>query len=242
MQELHPLIDLNGFPIFSILVAVGLIFSSILYFYNSKMISDVKFKKDDAILYMGISYVFGIALSNVANWYIFPEYADFSMINKIKFAGFTFYFGLIGFISCLYILLLLAGYNSKIYINAIVPSVTLFHLFGRMGCLLAGCCFGKEGNYSIFSFSINRFPVIEFEIMFLLLLTFIFQKYIKQNRLVIYLFSYSVFRFAAEFQRGDNRGKLFTNTFSPSQEISIAIFVLSILLLVYIFLRRKSYS
>ncbi len=242
MIELHPSINIGTFPIFNLMIAIGLISSIVMYYFNSHNISDGKYKKEDIIIYLGLSFLIGIILSNIANWYIFPEYSSFPLFQKIKYAGFTFYFGLLGFIFSILLLMRFAGYEYNIYLNEIVPSITLFHFFGRIGCLLGGCCYGNLCELSLLSFHIHRFPVREFEILFLLILTILFQTVLKKNRLIIYLFLYSLFRFFIEYKRGDARGQLFSNILSPSQEISLIIIVILLMYLIYkiIFLKRNT--
>lgn len=231
-MELHPLIHFEIIPIFNIMVIVGLITAILLYIHNSKYIDDNKYKKEDVIIYFGLSFIIGIIISNTSNLILFPEYHYLPIIQRAGSIGYTFYFGLIGFIFSLYILLKLTKYNYTMYFNEIVPSITLFHMFGRIGCLLGGCCFGKTCNYLVFSIKIDRFPVREIEVLFLLLMTIVFQTIIKKNRFIIYLSMYSLLRFFIEYQRGDARGHLISNYFSPSQEISIIIFGIIIVSLI----------
>lgn len=229
MIELHPLIYFGTFPIFNFMIAIGLIFSNILYFYNSKKINENIHKKEDLLILLGISFLIGIILSNIITWFLYPNYQDLTLLEKIKSAGYTFYFGLIGFLVSVSILMKLFRYNYKVYINEITPCITLFHAIGRIGCLLGGCCYGKICNITLLSFTLERFPVRELEIIFLLLITIVFQAIIKNNRLLVYLITYPVVRFLLEYQRGDNRGQLFTDTLSPSQEISLTIIVVVVI-------------
>ncbi len=221
MHELHPLIDFGIFPIFNFMTGVGFIFSYFLLNHNFKNIIDSKVKKDDIIIYLGLSFLIGIGISNIINWFIFPELSGKSYLFRILNAGYTFYFGLIGFLLSICIFLKLFNYDIAVYMNEIVPSITLFHGIGRIGCLLGGCCYGDICNVNLFLMEIERFPTREFSIIFLFTLTIIFQKYIKERRLIIYLILYPLFRFLIEFKRGDDRGHLFTDIFSPSQEISL---------------------
>ncbi len=77
------------------------------------------------------------------------------------------------------------------------------------------------------------FPAREIEAGLLLFLTILFQTKIKHNRFLVYLTVYSTVRFFLEFGRGDNRGTLFTNSLSPSQEISLLL--IGLLLLTYLY-------
>ena len=158
---------------------------------------------------------------------------------KILNAGYTFYFGLIGFLLSLSLFLKLLNYNIDVYMNEIVPSITLFHGIGRIGCLLGGCCYGEICNINLYFDEIERFPTREISIIFLFMLTIIFQRYIKRRRLLIYLIIYPIFRFLIEFKRGDDRGHLFTEILSPSQEISLIIISLVIIVTIINYTKRK---
>lgn len=110
---------------------------------------------------------------------------------------------------------------------------------GRIGCFLAGCCYGvevPEGAGVVFRHPLSRTPlnvslcpVQLYESLFDLLL-FVTLRSMARSRLLrkngilflLYAFSYSVFRFAIEFLRGDAvRGIVFG--LSTSQWISIFI-------------------
>lgn len=108
--------------------------------------------------------------------------------------------------------------------------VAIGHGIGRIGCFLAGCCYGVHTGTSL---DVN-FPgigphlptqLIEMTFLFvlggvLLLLAF---KHITNYTAVIYLFGYSIFRFVIEFFRGDERGQL--AGLSPSQYWCILLFL-----------------
>jgi phosphatidylglycerol:prolipoprotein diacylglycerol transferase len=109
-------------------------------------------------------------------------------------------------------------------------AVCLGHAIGRLGCFLNGCCFGKETEkwYGILfpGHSHKVIPTQLIEMIFLLILAgiliyFAFRHDSKWT-LVVYLISYSIFRFLIEFVRGDERGQL--SFLSPSQWWSIVIF------------------
>jgi len=239
MTELHPLINFGKFPIFGIMVAIGFLSSATLYIYNSKKINDERYKKEDLIILLGISFLIGLATSNISNWFIYPEYQAFTLIEKIKFSGYTFYFGLIGFLISIVILLKLFKYRYSEYLNEIVPSITLFHAIGRTGCLLGGCCYGKICEITVFSLAIERFPVREIEILILISLTILFQIKIKKRRIYFYLTVYPIARFFIEYMRGDNRGYLFIEFLSPSQIISLIIIGIILTILFLEILKNK---
>lgn len=128
-----------------------------------------------------------------------------------------------------------------------IPGVTLFHAFGRVGCLLAGCCYGiptsspmgivyPEG--SLAPAGIPLFPAPVYEAIFLLILTAVLLLILKFSAadgkvFGIYLAAYALWRFIIEFYRGDPRGTVLG--LSTSQFISIFLLLGGLLLL----FRRK---
>ena len=110
---------------------------------------------------------------------------------------------------------------------------TIAHAFGRIGCFLAGCCYGKETD----SWIGVQFPHLHEKVIptqliesgFLFLLTGILLVLILvfnfKYTFIVYLGAYSVFRFIIEFFRGDPRGN-FLGIFSPSQVWSIFIWII----------------
>lgn len=163
----------------------------------------------------------------------------------------TFFGGLIGGVIAYLITyyLLNRKWNNDIKAILIVaPSaITLAHAFGRFGCFLAGCCYGKEtsSNLGIYfpNIATKVYPTQLYEMVFLLLLSaillFLTYKFNFKYTFVIYLVSYSIFRFLIEFIRGDDRGFSLWGL-SPSQIISIILFLISIPL--YFFLKRKVFK
>ncbi len=111
----------------------------------------------------------------------------------------------------------------------------LFHAFGRVGCFLAGCCYGKKLERTITILNgirLERIPIqlIEaiFEFLLFIILTVIRKKDDNVNILRIYLMSYSAFRFLDEFFRGDEIRGIFFGL-STAQWISLVIWAVYIL-------------
>ena len=151
-----------------------------------------------------------------------------NFINIVVQSGFVFYGGLIGVIIGVKILTVRDIKKREKYYYALAPVIPLFHMFGRIGCFMAGCCYGKiiENTVIVFGYEINRIPVqlIEaiYEFILFIILSFISKREIDKDLLKIYLISYSIFRFVIEFFRGDEiRGIWFA--LSTSQWISVFI-------------------
>lgn len=120
-----------------------------------------------------------------------------------------------------------------------VPCIALAHCLGRIGCFLAGCCYGKESSHGLYFESLGKtvIPTQLFEAIFLALLfvglAFLTLKVKKTDyNLIIYALCYSVWRFIIEFWRDDNRGA-FLGPLSPSQVQSIILFCVGIGLIIW---------
>ncbi len=141
------------------------------------------------------------------------------------------------------------------YADVILPSVALAQGFGRIGCFLAGCCYGKETESFLsvtFQDSVyapNHVELIPTQLYssgldflhFLLLLLIARNKKADGQVTACYLIFYSIGRFGIEFFRGDIiRGSV--GILSTSQFISIFTGTAGIVLLVLIMKKgvRKS--
>jgi phosphatidylglycerol:prolipoprotein diacylglycerol transferase len=126
------------------------------------------------------------------------------------------------------------------------------HFFGRLGCFMAGCCFGSPTNsilgvtFPIDSLPHNHYheiikihPTQLYESAFVLCLFVFFIKFKTKNQFYIYILTYSIFRFIVEFIRADDRGTVLNqNIFSPSQIISL----LTVILFTSIILTNKNFQ
>lgn len=172
---------------------------------------------------------------------------DFSYLRQLLQGGYVFYGGLGGGFLALFLGSRIHKIRLGEYLETCIPCIPIAHGFGRIGCHLAGCCYGIPydgiGNvvYHEPSFAptgIPLFPVQLVESMFnfalaLFLITWIWRKKTVYSGIYVYLLSYSFFRFIAEtFLRDDvERGQIFI--FSTSQWISIFILVGALLVLLH---------
>ena len=137
------------------------------------------------------------------------------------------------------------------YADLMLPSVALAQGFGRIGCFLAGCCYGVETSspfHLVFhnsEFAPNGVPLVPTELIssglnflnFAVLLLIARRKPRHGTVVVFYLLFYSVGRFIIEFFRGDLiRGAV--GPLSTSQFISIWVFAAALIILIG--MNRKS--
>lgn len=150
--------------------------------------------------------------------------------------GFVVYGGIFGGIAAGYVYCRIKKISFFSYLDQIVPSISLAQGFGRLGCLLAGCCYGTpyKGPLSIVFHTsqfapneISLFPaqIISsvFDFLLFIVLSVIAGKNRTQGRVTaFYLIFYSIGRFLVEFYRGDLiRGTV--GTLSTSQFISLFV-------------------
>jgi phosphatidylglycerol:prolipoprotein diacylglycerol transferase len=129
------------------------------------------------------------------------------------------------------------------------PSLALGHAFGRIGCFLAGCCYGQACTLpwavtftdprSLAPQGIPLHPIQLYSVLGLLalfaLLLFLRKKKTFQGELFwTYIFCYAVGRFFLEFLRGDDRGSVLGGILSTTQAISIPLAGISVAMLLYL--------
>lgn len=166
--------------------------------------------------------------------------------------GFVVYGGIIGgiiggFVYC-------RVYNIEFfkYFDLVMPSVALAQGFGRIGCFLAGCCYGlqMDSPFSIVfkesGLAPNGVPLLPTQLLssalnfihFFILIAFAKRAKAPGQVSSLYLICYSAGRFALEFLRGDlERGAV--GTLSTSQFISIFVFILGCALFAVNTIREK---
>jgi phosphatidylglycerol:prolipoprotein diacylglycerol transferase len=223
-----PSIDFDywGLPIYNIMAAVGLLCALLVLLRREKLfrIPAEDEEKINAAAIVGC--VLALVCANVANWFLFyPESFDRPLLERITSSGISFYYGMFGFLASFALILRLFKMDYRFWTNEIIPSLLIFHAFGRIGCSLAGCCYGKEltPSVNVLGISLRMFPAREMESFFLFAMFLVFQFKITRYRLQLYLLCYSVLRFALEFGRGDSRGVFLVRTLSPAQITSILV-------------------
>ncbi len=159
----------------------------------------------------------------------------FNVISTVL-GGMVFYGGLIGAIFAAFIYCKAAKVDFSLYADIFAPAIPLFHTFGRIGCVFAGCCYGIETEWGLhypethggIETTVTRLPLPLIEagcnLIIMAALLILRNKNLKKGSLMgIYFMSYAVVRFVDEFFRGDEiRGKLLF--LSTSQWISIFVF------------------
>ena len=142
--------------------------------------------------------------------------------------GFVFYGGIIG---GLIYFLLFWYFNQDIKLKNLgilsVP-ICISQGIGRLGCFLAGCCFGKD---STLPWAVHlRHPVQLYEALGLFILGYLLWKSRKNNLFAGYFIGYGVLRFSLEFLRGDEIRGITRVGLSYSQIVSIVLILTGLII------------
>lgn len=249
---MFPYINIFGknIPSYSLCVILGVISGIIVILFLSKEDKEMTicyyvFALLGALVGSKILYLL-INIPQIVN--DFSSMKALSVINKYLSGGFVFYGGLYGAVFGIWICGKMFKESSNNYINSVLPSLILFHAFGRVGCFMVGCCYGIPSQFGyIFTSSeiapngVRLFPTQLLEagyeaLLFLVFLFLISKKnlyFINKNpkKLVaLYFLLYSSFRFVLEFFRGDGERGIFYGL-STSQWISIVTFIFGIIIM-----------
>ncbi|MFQ6949287.1 MAG: prolipoprotein diacylglyceryl transferase [Blautia hansenii] len=128
------------------------------------------------------------------------------------------------------------------YFDLLAPSIAVAQGFGRIGCFLAGCCYGRPTEaflgvtFPEGSFAPAGVPLIPTQLISSagdFIITGILLVYSKHNKKagnvgILYMLLYGIGRFLVECLRSDDRGTV--GLLSTSQFISIGIILLAIIL------------
>jgi phosphatidylglycerol:prolipoprotein diacylglycerol transferase len=170
-------------------------------------------------------------------------------ILSIVRAGGVFFGGLIA--AFLVGLWLVRRYKLPVWTTAdlIAPGIALGHIVGRLGCLLAGCCYGKPTDLpwgitftdptaaanvgTPLNVALHPTQLYDAGAELVILAVLLFSE--RRGRpfpgrtFWLYMVLYGVARFIVEFFRGDERGMLMG--FSTSQVVSLCIVPIGLVML-----------
>ncbi|MBP5451202.1 MAG: prolipoprotein diacylglyceryl transferase [Treponema sp.] len=238
---MHPFIHILGkeIPMYSICIMTGMLVAGGVIALLSKKFS---VKRDDALY----SYIYAILvmvagakilyiLVNIPN---LPEMIEEVGFTGLMQGGFVVYGGILG----AFLGVAIYGWQFKLdpkpLYSVLIVGLPLAQAFGRIGCFMAGCCYGKVsfGRGCFYMHGAPRFPVqlmasgLDLLLFFILLASCMFKK-TRGYQLSLYMIGYGIVRFICELFRGDvERG--FVGPLSVSQWFSIVFFCVGIVLFV----------
>ncbi len=232
---------------YGMMIAIGIILAVVLAIVRSKRVG---LKPDEAINIAIIIVVFGFVGAKIL--YILENFREFleRPLSVIGSSGFVVYGGIvIGLFSVLVYCRWIRKISFLRYVDLYFPFVALGQGFGRIGCFLAGCCYGKETTawwgvvFPEGSFAPAGVPLIPTQLIsaigdFIICLVLLwFSRKAKKvgDVTALYMLLYGTGRFFIEFLRQNEQGGI--GPVTTAQLFSIVFWAVGIILLV---LNRKA--
>ena len=224
---------------YGLMIGIGIICALFIALFRAKK----RGLSQDAVLTLCIfAVLFGFGGGKFL--YIFLDFQNFirNPLEVLSGSGFVVYGGIIVAIIAAVLYCRKKGYSFLAYFDLYMPSVAVAQGFGRIGCFLAGCCYGAETTSpigvvfppgSIAPSGVSLIPTQLFsaagDFLLALLLILYARKDRREGRVgALYLILYAVGRSVIEIFRADYRGAI--GIFSTSQFISIFVAVIGIVL------------
>ena len=257
---MHPILfEIGGFPVYTYGVLLAAAYLLGLQF--ALMRARARALDPTRVMDLGI-WVIVAALVGAKLLLVIVEYRTFSAnpaeLMTLLRSGGVFYGGLIA--AVIVALWYLRRHKMPMWTvtDVFAPGIALGHVVGRLGCLFAGCCFGRETTVpwaitftnpyaaSNVGTPLNRplHPTQLYEAGAELLILAFLLIFERRGRAFpgrtfwSYMLLYGVSRFVIEFYRGDLRGMV--GTFSTSQVVSLVIVPLSLIMLLLLARRAPS--
>ena len=126
---------------YGLMIGIGFILAMLLAEYRAKKLGLREESIIDITIIAGVSGFLGAKLL-----YIIVEFDTFIKDPKavLGSAGFVVYGGIIAGVLCCMFYCRIKKLNFLEYFDLVMPEIALAQGFGRIGCFLAGCCYGRE--------------------------------------------------------------------------------------------------
>ena len=225
---------------YGLMIAIGIIAAASLFINKGKK----RGYDEDSLLNLIIFAVIGGILGGKC-LFIITEIKDIikepSILLNFGY-GFVVYGAIGGGALAMYLYCKKKKWNLLEMLDITVPGLAIAQGFGRIGCFLAGCCYGAQTDLpigvvfpqgSLAPAGIHVHPTQIYSSVFDFILGFFLLYYGKKKRIDgkvmgMYLIIYSIGRFLVEFLRNDPRGNV--GVLSTSQFIAIFTLVLGIII------------
>ena len=236
---MHPFLHIGSItlPMYGLCTMVGTIFALLAVFRLRKKGSPLS--EDNLLDALIWAILLGFICAKALYFIVDPPQMphSWSELWDLISAGLVFYGGLLGGLLGLFLVSRKTKKSMITYTDLMAPCFPLAHAGGRVGCLMAGCCYGMEysGPCAVVLDGVSRLPTQLMEAGFLVILSLVLiAVYLKKPRrgkvTGLYLTLYAVWRFIIEFFRADERGAV--GPLSTSQFISLFILAFGVYLLI----------
>ena len=259
---MHPvLVKIGSFELASYGLMTALAYMAAAW-YLYKRLHYIKLDKDTFWNIIFIAFV--SALLGAKLLYIIVSWQEMgaTFTERLVYAAKNFRYGFVFFGGAVTAIVALLIYLKKKKLP-VLPTADFFivalpigHAIGRVGCFLAGCCYGKPTDlpwgvtftdpHSLvapqYLGTTPLHPTQLYEVAANLILFFVLQYYYEKTHkngavLAAYIIGYCVIRFVIEFFRGDFRGEYLWGL-SPSQ--LIAVLAIAVTLAAMRFLKKDA--
>lgn len=235
----------GGITIYSygVMVAMGFVAAMAWVMRESRRLGQSPARMMDLAFWVIIAGILGSRLLHVAVSERERFLADPLMFFRLWEGGLVFYGGLIASFAVGVWYIRKHRMPVLTTLDIFAPAISIGHAVGRVGCFLAGCCYGRSvghGAWYALTFPAGRrsfapageplYPTQLMEVagelaIFTILILLRRFKRFDGELMLAYAMLYALLRFANEFFRGDaERGYVAGSWLSTSQLISLAIF------------------
>lgn len=257
---MHPILfEIGGWPVYSygLLLAAAYLAGLQMAVVRARRLGMDGTKIMDLGIYLIIAALVGAKLMLVIVDFEYFRSRPGELLSLVR-AGGVFYGGLIFALAVAYFLV--RRYQLDIWTTAdlMAPGIALGHVIGRVGCLLAGCCYGRPTDLPwgiVFTdpaaaanvgtpLGIPLHPTqlydagAELLIMVALLATERRGRPFPGRTFWLYMVLYAISRFIVEMFRGDDRGMLLG--MSTSQTVSLVVLPLGLVMLYRLSARQRA--
>lgn len=256
LPDFIPLVGGFGVHTYGVMVALGFLVGMLFIQYESRRVGLNVEMVMDLFFYLVIAGLVGSRILYVFAMMQVGGY-DFSqdplMFFRVWEGGLVFQGGVI---ACVLVTIWFTRKNEIPFMkvaDVFTPALALGHAFGRIGCLFAGCCFGRQcdlhfplaltfpvGPDTIAPSGIPLYPTQLMEAsgevaIFMFLLLYRNKKSFDGTVFLLYLILYSILRSTVEIFRGDTvRGFVVEPYVSNGQFISLLAIVAAVFAWVYL--------
>jgi phosphatidylglycerol:prolipoprotein diacylglycerol transferase len=255
---LHPILfKIGSITLYTYGLFVALGFMSAIWFASRRAVTKgVAIKSQeitDLFLVILVSAILGARL-----FYVIQNFSLFSAhpldVFKIWNGGLVFYGGFMVALVAAMIYVKKKGFDLWSTADLLAPAIALGHAVGRLGCLFAGCCYGKACDLpwaitftnpeSLAPLNISLHPTqlyaVASNLIIFAVLLLVDGKSIFSGALFwFYILLYGIFRSVLEIFRGDDRGEFMFQVISPSQTIGMTMALVALIMLMWLYGRSR---
>ncbi|MBM3821490.1 MAG: prolipoprotein diacylglyceryl transferase [Verrucomicrobia bacterium] len=239
---MHPIaFEIAGFPIhwYGLLMAAGLVAG---LWTAARRAARIGLSPD--LVQEASFWILIGTLAGARGWYVATYWKEefaggpWTEIFNLRSGGLVFYGGLLG--ASLAVAIFARRRRLPLWnlADALAPSIALGHSFGRGGCLMTGCCYGRPTDVpwrihfpaDHWTKGVGVHPTQIYEMGLNLALFAVLSWRFRHRQFAgqifgEYLMAYAVLRAVVEVYRGDYAERLLVAGLKPGQWVSVAIFI-----------------